>query len=112
MKIGRATMFENVNIGDLLILHSGNRQPQIVEVTRITKTLIECDHKLKFRKKDGRSTNGGIWVFTYLAIPKEGELRQIRTKCFKRFVLKRVSKLDEDDISLEQALKIKEILNF
>lgn len=104
--------FENVNIGDLLIHHSNNGQPQIVEVTRITKTLIECGHNLKFRKKDGRSTSGGIWFCTYIALPKEGELRQIRIKSFKRFVLKRVSKLDEDDISLEQALKIKEILHF
>lgn len=115
-KIGRSTMgnseFDNVNIGDELILHSNYGQPQIVEVMRITKTLIECDHNLKFRKKDGRSIGGGIWTFTYLALPKERELQQIRTKCFIRFVLKRVSKLDEDDISFEQALKIKEILHF
>ena len=101
----------DVKVGDLLIKHfRGIRS--VVKVEKLTPTQIVVTGGDRFRKKDGCEIGSGGFYFCYITHPKEGEVESIRRSNFITNVCIEGKKmLDSYNISYEQALKIKEILN-
>lgn len=101
----------DVQVGDLLIKHfRGIRS--VVKVKKITPTQIVVIGGDRFRKKDGYEIGSGGFYYCYITTPKAGEVESIRAANFVTDVcIKGKKMLDSYNISYEQALKIKEILN-
>jgi hypothetical protein len=103
--------FENVKVGDLLISHHRSMK-SVVKVERVTPTQLVVTGGERFRKKDGYGIGCGGFYYSYITIPKEGEVESINKQNVVETVCYRAKKvLDSYNISYEQALKIKEILN-
>lgn len=104
-------IFENVKVGDLLISHSRITK-SVVKVERVTPTQLVITGGERFRKKDGYGIGSGGFYYSYITIPKEGEVEQIKKQNVVETVCYSAKKvLESYNISYEQALKIKEILN-
>lgn len=103
--------FENVKVGDLLISHN-RHTTSVVKVERVTPTQLVVTGGKRFRKKDGCGVGGDSFYYSYITIPKDGEVEFIRNREIVETVCYRAKQvLERYDISYEQALKIKEILN-
>lgn len=101
----------DVKVGDLLIKHYRGLR-SVVKVEKLTPTQIVVTSGDRFRKKDGYEIGSGGFYHCYITIPKEGEVESIRLANFITNVCIQGKKmLDSYNISYEQALKIKEILN-
>ena len=102
---------EDVKVEDLLISHSRGGK-RIVRVAKITPTQIVTTLGERYRKKDGCEIGCRGFYYNYLTIPKEGEVESIRRNSLVIDVcIKGKKMLDSYNISYEQAIKIKEILN-
>lgn len=102
---------EDVKVGDLVISHhrTGRR---VLRVVKITPTQIVTVGNERYRKKDGYAVGCGGFYYDSITVPKEGEVESIRRRDFIVNVCKNgVKVLDQRNISHEQAIKIKEILN-
>ena len=101
----------DVKVGDLLIKQfRGSRS--VVKVEKLTPTQIVTTGGDRFRKKDGYEIGSGGFYHCYITIPKEGEVESIgRTNFIINVCIKGKKMLDSYNISYEQAVKIKEILN-
>lgn len=101
--------FEDLKVGDKVIYtrHFGGRF--VLPITKITKNQIICDD-LKFSKKDGYNIPKDKWVNNKIYIPKEGEIEEVQNELLIKRVIKLLNNLKEEDITIEQAKKIKEIL--
>jgi hypothetical protein len=103
--------FENVKVGDLVISHH-RHTTSVVKVERVTPTQLVVTGGERFRKKDGCGIGSGGFYYSYITIPKEGEVESIRRRDVVVTVCYSAKKMLENyNISYEQALKIKEILN-
>ena len=101
----------DVKVGDLLIKHYRVIR-SVVKVEKLTPTQIVVTGGNRFRKKDGCEIGSGGFYYCHITIPKEGEVESIRRANFIADVcIKGKKMLDSYNISYEQALKIKEILN-
>ena len=71
--------FENVQVGDKLILQHSRRAPQVVEVGRLMKSQFELKGStLKFWKKDGRRVGGSsAWSSTWVQLANEEEMVKV-----------------------------------
>lgn len=84
----------------------------VVKVEKLTPTQIVVTSGDRFRKKDGHEIGSGGFYRCYITLPKEGEIESIRRINFITNVCVKGKKmLDSYNISYEQALKIKEVLN-
>lgn len=102
---------ENVTVGDLLIRHLRDSR-SVVKVEKLTPTQIVVTGGDRFYKKNGYEIGSGGFYYCYITIPKEGEVESIRRANFVADVCFKGKKmLDSYNISYEQALKIKEVLN-
>lgn len=102
---------ENVKVGDLLISHSRNIK-SVVKVERVTPTQLVVTGGERFRKKDGGGVGSSGFYYSYITIPKDGEAESIRKRNVVETVCYSAKKvLESYNISYEQALKIKGILN-
>lgn len=103
--------FENVKVGDLLISHRRSTK-SVVKVERVTPTQLVVTGGERFRKKGGYGIGSGGFYHSYITIPKEGEAESIKKRNVVETVCYSAKKvLESYNISYEQALKIKEILN-
>lgn len=101
----------DVKVGDLLIKHFRATR-SIVKVEKLTPTQIVVTGGDRFRKKDGYEIGCGGFYYCNITIPKDGEIESIRRTDFIIDVcIKGKKMLDSYNISYEQAVKIKEILN-
>lgn len=102
---------ENAKVGDLLISRNRHRKC-VVKVERVTPTQLVVTGGGRFRKKDGLGVGSGGFYYSYLTTPKEGEVESINKSNVVETVCYSAKKvLESYNISYEQALKIKEILN-
>lgn len=101
----------DVKVGDLLIKHlRGSRS--VVKVEKLTPTQIVVTGGNRFRKRDGYEIGSGGFYHSHIALPKEGEVESIRREnLITNVCIKGTKMLDSYNISYEQALKIKEVLN-
>lgn len=102
------TNLNEVKVGDTLI-YITTWDRALCKVKSITPTQIVTD-KGRFRKKDGFRVGGDAWVYNKVAIPKEGEIKQIEECIFIQGVLYKVRQLTYNDVSYAQAVNIKQIL--
>ena len=101
----------DVKIGDLLIKHFRGMR-SVVKVEKLTPTQIVVTGGDRFRIKDGYEIGGGGFCHCYITHPKEGEVESIRRANFiTKVCIEGKKMLDSYNISYEQAIKIKEILN-
>lgn len=101
----------DVKVGDLLIKHFRDVR-SVVKVEKLTPTQIVVTGGDRFRKKDGYEIGSGGFYSCYITIPKEGEVESVRRANFITNVcIKGKKMLDSYNISYEQAVKIKEVLN-
>ena len=101
----------NVQVGDLVINHhrTGKR---VLKVVKITPTQIVTVGNGRYRKKDGYAIGSGGFYYDYITVPEEGEVESIRRSNFIVNVCRNgVKVLDKYNISYEQAVEIKKILN-
>lgn len=100
----------DVQAGDLLILNSRSDR-QVVKVERTTKTQIIIGICEKYRKSDGNFIGGNFCTYNYVSIPKDGEIEEVkRIQFIKNVSRKAVRVLEIANITYEQAVKVKEIL--
>lgn len=103
--------FENVKVGDLVISHHRSTK-RVVKVEGVTPTQLVVTGGERFRKKDGYGIGSGGFYYSYITIPKDGEVESVRKGEMVKTVCYSAKKvLESYNISYEQALKIKEILN-
>ena len=101
---------ENVKVGDVVIEHC-RWENVIATVTKVTATQIVIGGGYRYRKKDGYIVGGsGGWWVRYISVPKEGEIATLRRKKFISDVHSAMHKMTEQDLTYEQAVKIKEVL--
>lgn len=101
----------DVKAGDLLIKHYRAIR-SVVKVEKLTPTQIVVTGGDRFRKKDGYEIGSGGFYHCHITLPKEGEVESIRREnLITNVCIKGTKILDSYNISYEQALKIKEILN-
>lgn len=101
----------NVQVGDLVIGHWRGLK-RVLKVEKLTPTQIVVTGGDRFRKKDGFEIGSVGFYHCYITTPKEGEVESIRVANFVTDVcIKGKKMLDSYNISYEQAVKIKEILN-
>lgn len=102
----------DVKVGDLLI-NEFRGGSNVVKVVRLTPTLIIVTNEQKYYKKNGHKVgNNSAFYYDTIHIPTEGEVEFVR----QRNTINNVCRLAERilsyrNISYEQAVKIKEILN-
>lgn len=99
----------DVQAGDLLIL---NRRigREVVEVERTTQTQIIIKGA-KYRKSNGFFIGGDSYICTYVSIPKDGEIEEVKRIQFIAMVSRKAARvLDIGNITYEQAVKIQELL--
>ena len=100
----------DVQAGDLLILNRRTER-QVVKVTRTTPTQIIISDGTKYRKNDGHFIGGESFFYSYITIPKDGEIEKVKRIQFIAMVSRKAARvLDIGDITYEQAVKIKELL--
>lgn len=100
----------DVQAGDLLILNR-RMDRQIVKVERTTKTQIIIGICDKYRKHDGGYISGTSYSYNYLSIPKDGEIEEVKRIQFIAMVSRKAARvLDIGNITYEQAVKIKKLL--
>lgn len=102
------TDLNEVKVGDTLI-YITTWDRALCKVKSITPTQIVTDRG-RFKKKDGFRVGGDTWTYSQVAIPKEGEIKQIEERIFIQNVLHKVRQLTYNDISYAQAVNIKQIL--
>lgn len=101
----------NVKVGDKLLYHYGFscRTERIATVAKVTPTgriRIDCSNS-QFDKYGNEMGNKDRWSCrAYLSIPTEEDYKRINENYSKSKALWIVSKLNEQNISYEQALKI------
>lgn len=101
--------FENVKVGDVVIEHCRWRIT-VVKVTKVTATQIVIGEN-RYRKKDGYLVGStGNWYPVRISLPKEGEIEELKRQKFIEDVVSRLNKLTTQDVTYEQAVKIKEVL--
>jgi hypothetical protein len=81
----------------------------LCKVKSITPTQIVTDRG-RFKKKNGFRIGGDTQIYSKVAIPKEGEIKQIEERIFIQGVLYKVGQLTYNDVSYAQAVNIKQIL--
>lgn len=102
------TDLNEVKVGDTLI-YITTWDRTLCKVKSITPTQIVTDRG-RFKKKNGFRVGGDTWTYSQIAIPKEGEIKQIEERIFIQDVLHKVRQLTYYDISYAQAVNIKQIL--
>lgn len=102
------TDLNEVKVGDTLI-YITTWDRTLCKVKSITPTQIVTDRG-RFKKKNGFRVGGDTWTYSQVAIPKEGEIKQIEEKIFIQNVLHKVRQLTSDNVSYAQAVNIKQIL--
>lgn len=101
--------FENVKVGDVVIERSRWRIA-LAKVTKVTATQVVIGEN-RYRKKDGYLVGStGRWYPSRISLPKEGEIEELRAQKFIEGVVLRLNKLKAQDVTYEQAVKIKEVL--
>lgn len=100
---------ENVKVGDVVIVHAGAYRIIVGKISKVTATMIHVGNE-RYRKKDGRLVGAGTWDMRWISLPKEGEIEELKRQKFIEDVVSRLNKLKAQDITYEQAVKIKEVL--
>jgi hypothetical protein len=100
----------DVEVGDLLILNR-RMDRQVVKVERTTQTQIIISNGTKYKKSDGNFIGGNSFTYDYVSIPKDDEIEEIRKLNFvKKISEQSIRVLEKNNLTYEQAYKIKEIL--
>lgn len=100
---------ENVKVGDVVIEHC-RWENVIATVTKVTATQIVIGED-RYRKKDGYLIgSAGSWYHRWISLPKEGEIEELREQQFIDYVVSEMKKLTAQNVTYEQAVKIKEVL--
>lgn len=101
----------DVTVGDKVV-HSRMFNPDtVIEVTKVTKTLIICG-SMRFNKQTGKNTGSDTWGTSQIHYPLDGEIEAINNEQFVQSVIRKLRLLDPVDITYEQAVKVKEIFNW
>ena len=101
--------FENVKVGDVVIVRAGLYGIKVAKIRKVTATMIHVGNE-RYRKKDGRLVGSGPWDLRHIFLPKEGEIEELKKQEFIEDVVSRLNKLTARDVTYEQAVKIKEVL--
>ena len=100
---------ENVKVGDVVIERCRWRIA-LAKVTKVTATQVVIGEN-RYRKKDGYLVGStGSWYPNRISLPNEGEIEELRAQKFIEDVVSRLNKLTAQDVTYEQAVKIKEVL--
>lgn len=100
---------ENVKVGDVVIERCRWRI-ELAKVTKVTATQVVIGEN-RYRKKDGYLVGStGSWYPNRISLPKEGEIEELKKQKFIEDVVSRLNKLKAQDVTYEQAVKIKEVL--
>lgn len=100
----------DVQAGDELILNR-RMERQVVKVERTTQTQIIISNGTKYKKSNGNFIGGNSFTYDYVSIPKDGEIEKVKRIQFIAMVSRNaVRVLDIGNITYEQAVKIKELL--
>ncbi len=99
---------ESVQVGDTLILTRRHRaDSEVVTVSRLTKTqIIVGIGDSRFRKSDGGTVGASLYG-PHLAIPEEGDIKEISDARLRRQLIGRVSNACE--ISRLRALPLEKL---
>ena len=102
----------NVQVGDLLI-NEFRGGANVVKVIRVTPTQVIVTNEQKYYKKTGRKVGGsGGFYFDSIHIPSDGEVESVRKhNTIINVCRKAIERLGYFNISYEDAVEIKEILN-
>lgn len=68
--------FENIKIGDKIIVDTRTGNPTIETVENVTKTQFRTEHG-SFLKSNGKKVGSDGWYTVYAKLPGEGELEMI-----------------------------------
>ena len=105
-----------VNVGDTVLYYYGsswaNKIPAITKVAKITPTgriRVELDPDIQFDKY-GRRMGGSSWHYSYINVPTDEKLQEIKEKTFVRKTLQRMDNCNESNITYKQAVAIMAIL--
>lgn len=101
--------FENVKVGDVVIVHVGPYKATVNKVRKVTATMIHVGNE-RYRKKDGNLVGAGPWDLRWITIPKEGEIEEMKRQEFIMDVVSEMKMRTARDVTYEQAVKIKEVL--
>ena len=101
--------FENIKVGDVVIVHAGPYKATVNKVRKVTATMIHVGNE-RYRKKDGNLVGAGPWDLRWITIPKEGEIEEMQRREFVSDVVFKMRLLHDRDVTYEQAVKIKEVL--
>lgn len=100
---------DNVQVGDELILCSLHKN-HICRIERVTPTrIIVCNRA--FRKRDGREIGRhNQWDSTFIRLPENGELDQIREDQLRRELIRHIRVLCQRDLSSLSVEKLKRLV--
>lgn len=101
----------DIKEGDKVVYINALAPERVLEVTKVTKTLIICG-RTRFNKQTGRITGAAIWNTAYIHYPEDGEIEAIRQQQIVQSIVHKLQILDPVNITYEQAIKVKEILNW
>lgn len=104
--------FDDLQVGDLVIVKRMLTQ-HIQKVVKTTKTQIILDNDEKYKKSNGYPVGPTtMWSTTHIVIPTDEMIQNVREDNFKNRLVRNVlNQLSPDNITYEQAVKIKEILD-
>lgn len=102
---------DEVKVGDKVVYCVHFHEDKVLEVTKVTKTLIICGND-RFNKQTGRITGIDRWCSARIHVPEEGEIESIKQNQIVHYVVRKLHILGSADITYEQAVKVKEIFNW
>jgi len=98
-----------LKVGDEVICRGGGplSKPTVMEITRLTKTMIICGQNRRFNRKTGRTSGGHSLFSSYLVPGTEKELAEIKNQQRKRNIVASLSyDVDWDKLELSSLIKI------
>ena len=66
----------DVSVGDILIINRSGDE-RLTKIDRLTKTQIITKKQGKFNRNTGRSVGGDNWTYSYVNIPRAGDIERI-----------------------------------
>lgn len=93
----------------MVIVHAGLYRVTVAKISKVTATMIHVGNE-RYRKESGRLIGAGPWDLRFISLPKEGEIEELKRQKFIEDVVSRLNKLTAQDVTYEQAVKIKEVM--
>lgn len=98
----------DVKVGDIVVVHPWMGNKFLAKVEKVTQTMVIVQ-KSRYRKKDGSAVSGS-YTSSSISMATPEDMKEIKENFFIYNIVRKLRKIETENITYEQAMKIKQIL--